>query len=76
MIFTTNTSLCGTKLMVSDDIKGDIPDCNDFRKRNFGTLNLGIDGVPLDIKYIQCTAVSERETKSRELNNNIKIPHN
>lgn len=37
-----------TKLQVTDKLKGDIPDYNEFRKMNFGTLNLTKDGEPID----------------------------
>lgn len=43
----------GTRIALTDEAKADIPDFNDFRKRNFGRITLASDGVSIDEAYSQ-----------------------
>ena len=38
-------------LRISDDVRGDIPDFNAWRKKNMGTLRLGNEGMDIDQAY-------------------------
>lgn len=44
--------LKGFKFKVSDTIKSDIPDYNDWRKRNFGKITIAKDGMAVDDVYM------------------------
>jgi hypothetical protein len=39
------------KLRISEDVRGDIPDFEQFRRRNLGTLRLGNEGMDIDQAY-------------------------
>ena len=41
----------GTRLQASEELKGDIPDYNAWRKSNLGRLTLANDGLPIDTFY-------------------------
>lgn len=40
-----------TKIYISETDRHDIPDFNDFRKRNFGRIKIANDGTPIDSIY-------------------------
>ena len=44
-----------TRLFASDELKGDIPDYNLWRKAHLGTLTLTKDGMPIDTFYQELT---------------------
>lgn len=47
----------GTKLQATDQIKTDIPDYNEFRKANFGSINLTNDGAPVDTWIVEAAGI-------------------
>lgn len=47
----------GTKLQATDQVKSDIPDYNEFRKANFGSINLTNDGAPIDTWIVEAAGI-------------------
>lgn len=47
------SAIKSTPLSISDEIRSNIPDWNDFRKAHFGNLNLKKDGLPVDSFYAE-----------------------
>jgi len=45
--------LRGYKIKISDNIKGDIPDFNSFRRSLFNKVNIRKDGIPVDVAYME-----------------------
>ena len=45
--------LRSTRLRISDELRGDIPDFADFRRRNMGALRLANDGLNIDTAYME-----------------------
>ena len=41
----------GTKFRISDDIKSEIADYSDFRRKNMRTFGTGENGIDIDVKY-------------------------
>ena len=45
--------LAGTAVSISDSDAHDIPDFNDWRKRQFGKLKISRSGIPVDVRYAE-----------------------
>ena len=82
---TLKNQIRNTKLQVSETIRADIPDFNQFRKDNMGNINLSNEGLPVDVAYMELSEQApklfpsdiinptDQLLKIAEVANNIRI---